>query len=202
MKNKNDRPMAEGICVWCKSTFIGKRCYILSGRKKCCSASCHGRYARSHQKRLGRKPVHGDSRTPIYDRWRGMVKRCTKPYETAYKNYGAKGVTVCREWETSYVSFRTWALKNGFKKELQIDRIDNAKGHSPENCRWVTPKQQQNNRRNNIKLPSGETPMEASLRLGMTKRAVYQRIKAGVPPELAASMPPGTIFNKRSKLTK
>jgi len=65
-----------------------------------------------------------------------------------YKDYGGRGITVCQEWRT-FEPFQAWALANGYAENLSIDRIDNDKGYSPENCRWVTEKQQSRNTRRN-----------------------------------------------------
>lgn len=65
------------------------------------------------------------------------------------KNYFDRGITVCEEWN-DYVKFKVWALNNGFKKELQLDRIDNNKGYYPANCRWTTRKINNHNKTNTI----------------------------------------------------
>jgi hypothetical protein len=81
-----------------------------------------------------------------------MRYRCFKPTCTAYHKYGAKGISVCPEWDKSFETFRDWAMKNGYADSLTIDRIDPHGDYSPYNCRWVTQKVQQNNRSNNIYL--------------------------------------------------
>lgn len=85
----------------------------------------------------------------IYWCWKAIKQRCLNPKCSAYHNYGARGITVCDEWKT-FEPFLEWCLSNGWKKGLDIDRIDNDKGYSPDNCRYVTRKQGTNNRRMTI----------------------------------------------------
>ncbi len=89
--------------------------------------------------------THGETDTRLYRIWRGIHARCENPKRWAYKYYGARGVTVCKEWHR-YEAFRNWALANGYADDLTIDRIDNRRGYSPDNCRWSTRLTQSRNR--------------------------------------------------------
>lgn len=81
----------------------------------------------------------------VYNIWYNMKRRCYNKNSKDYKNYGAKGINVCAEWLNDFLSFYNWALSNGYKETLTLDRIDNYGNYCPENCRWVTMKQQHRN---------------------------------------------------------
>jgi len=92
---------------------------------------------------------HGLSGHPIYQVWYGMNRRCYNKNCYSYRNYGGRGISVCDEWRNNVKIFADWAFKNGYKKELQIDRIDNYGNYEPSNCRFVTNKKNSRNRRTN-----------------------------------------------------
>ena len=103
---------------------------------------------------------HGMYKCRLYRIWhrmlnRGGAKQCADV--SIKKDYHDRGITVCEEWLV-FENFRDWALANGYSDEKQIDRIDNDKGYCPENCHWVTPKENMNNRRNTLRLEDG-TPL-------------------------------------------
>ena len=78
-----------------------------------------------------------------------MIYRCTNPSHRNYRYYGGRGIKICDEWLNDKESFYKWAINNGYKEGLQIDRIDTNGDYEPSNCRWTTSKQNCNNRRNN-----------------------------------------------------
>lgn len=84
------------------------------------------------------KYKHGLHGNELYCRWKNMKRRCYDKKAPNYINYGGRGISVCDEWKDNYAAFYNWAINNGYKKELQIDRRDNDKNYEPSNCRFVT----------------------------------------------------------------
>lgn len=88
----------------------------------------------------GNNLKHGLSKTRLHKEWRGILHRCKNQSASHYEYYGGKGITVCEQWVNNFVNFYNWAINNGYDDSLTLDRIDNNKGYSPYNCRWVTHK--------------------------------------------------------------
>ena len=98
------------------------------------------------------KATHGESRTRLYRIWRNIKSRCYNPKFPRYVDYGARGIAMCAEWETSYERFRDWAIENGYRSDLFIDRKDNDGNYGPDNCRWVDVTTSNLNQRSNHRL--------------------------------------------------
>jgi len=146
------------------------------------------------RKRIGRPPKHGASCggkiARIYREWSSIKRRCLSPLCASYKHYGAVGISICDDWRNSFEVFRDWALSNGYSDSLQIDRIDNSKGYSPTNCRWVTSKQNAYNRRNSIQFGNWVSTSDVAKKLGMSRQGIRYRIKSmGLSTPQAANMP-------------
>lgn len=67
-----------------------------------------------------------------------MKQRCKNPNHQDYKYYGGKGIKICQEWRKDFMAFRKWAIANGYKKDLVIDRINNDEDYKPDNCQFIT----------------------------------------------------------------
>ena len=118
----------------------------------------------------------------IYNIFHGMRQRCNNKNCSAYKNYGAKGIKVCPEWDSAmgFRSFYKWSIENGYQDNLTIDRIDNSKGYSPDNCRWITNSEQQRNKTNNVKVEFDGEEMffpDISEKTGLNEKTLRERYK-------------------------
>lgn len=94
----------------------------------------------------GNHYVHGMTGTRLYYCWNSMWSRCLYKTVGSYRLYGGRGISVCKEWST-FEGFKKWALANGYKSNLTLDRKNNNRGYCPSNCRWSTPTKQALNRR-------------------------------------------------------
>ena len=95
---------------------------------------------------------HGESNTRLYRIWLGIKGRCYNKNKDTYKFYGGRGIKVCNEWLLKYNNFKDWAISKGYEDNLTLDRIDVNGNYCPENCRWITRKDQSNNTRRNFLL--------------------------------------------------
>lgn len=126
----------------CGKTVEKRKCHVVTGQIRSC-----GCLLEKARKTAGRKnKTHGMKNTRIYRIWNGMKNRCNNPNSCNAHYYYERGITVCKEWE-SFEVFYEWAQKSGYRDDLSIDRIDNDKGYEPQNCRWVSAKEQAHNRR-------------------------------------------------------
>ena len=122
--------------------------------------------------------THGHSYHPIYNIWRGMINRCERPSDRYYRNYGGRGIAVCQAWHDAG-TFIEWAHASGWRDGLQIDRIDNDGNYSPENCRFVTRKENCRNTRHNVLVTFREItkPLAAwAEQFGLRWRTLHNRI--------------------------
>ena len=114
--------------------------------------------------------------------WHAMKARCYNPNSISYKYYGQKGIGVCAEWREDFTAFERWSLQNGYAPNLTIERVDNSKGYCPENCKWATQQEQQNNTSYNHLLTfrgMTHTLKQWSEITGVSYTALYNRVRRG-----------------------
>ena len=135
-----------------------------------------------------RNRTHNKTHTRLYSIYRSMKYRCYYKNNPSYNNYGGRGISVCEEWLNDFMAFYNWAMDNGYKDGLTIDRINNNGNYEPSNCRWATRKQQQNNMRSNVFLEvDGEkhTIAEWSEITGLNHSTICGRLRRGKSPKEA-----------------
>ena len=125
--------------------------------------------------------THGMAKSHIYKVWRGIINRCENSNVKSYKNYGGRGIKVCKEWH-KFENFYKWSEKNGYIKGLEIDRIDYNGNYEHDNSRWITHKENSNNKRNTIFITiNGITKPETvwEEENGLRKGLIRERIALG-----------------------
>lgn len=140
---------------------------------------------------MARKYEAFDSYSRLYAIWKGIKRRCLNPRYHSYSHYGGKGVSICEEW-LSYSSFRDWALENGYKDNLSIERLDNNGNYCAENCVWAGRQEQNNNTSRNhfVEYKGGVyTLAELSMICGIKQNTLLYRIKRGWDVERATDTP-------------
>ena len=126
--------------------------------------------------------IHGKRNTRLYRIWSNIKTRCYNVNDPHYSNWGGRGVVICDEWINDFQSFYNWSISNGYNDTLTIDRIDNDGNYEPSNCRWITVKEQNQNKRNVILLTYEDKTMSLtawSKYLNIGKDTVRQRYHKG-----------------------
>ena len=119
----------------------------------------------------------------LYPLWKSVKYRCYCKTSKDYANYGGRGIVMCDEWKNDFLVFYNWAISNGYKEDLTIDRIDNNGNYEPSNCRWADWKtQNRNTRRNRLLFYNGKTlcVSEWAETIGIKCGTLFQRIRKGM----------------------
>lgn len=141
----------------CNKEVEVKGVYLTTGQVRSCGCLVHDTSRENALKRnkgnkFGEK--HGKSHTRLYKIWKGMKRRCYSKTCETYKNYGGKGIEVCKEWKDNFENFYSWAMDNGYNDQVKrgectIERKDYNGNYEPNNCEWKTIQEQQSNKRTN-----------------------------------------------------
>ena len=183
----NEKRQKNGIlyfykCICeCGQEKIVNGYYLMSNKVKSCGCLKHKGTNFSH--RLGRPDT--------YSHWSNIKTRCFNKNNKKYKSYGGRGITVCKEW-LDFKNFHYWAINNGYKKGLSIERIDVNGNYEPDNCKWIPMEQQSKNRRCVINYSLNGKKMninEWTKFLGCGKETIRERIKRGWTIEKALTTP-------------
>lgn len=184
----------QNIYLNCKCSCgiirLVRKTALIHGRSKSCG--CLTREINSYVNK-----THGLSKTMLYKAWNSMIGRCTRKTDPAYYRYGGIGISICDRW----LDFQCFYDDNVslFSHGLTIDRIDNYKGYSPDNCRWVTKSEQTENKKNTIFLTLNGVKKripEWSKIIGLPYELIRKRLKWGWSDEKILTTPP-----RETKLT-
>lgn len=184
---KSNKPLWVCKCE-CGNISIVDGSRLKSGNTKSC-----GCLMLQVAKENGKKCKHGMKGSRIYEIWHGIKARCYNPNNKDFKNYGARGVTVCTQWKNDFEAFYNWATTHGYAEGLTIDRIDNDGNYEPSNCRWVSTREQNRNKRNIVWLEyngATKTLSEWSRETGISVSVISNRLKRGWSIEDALTIKP------------
>ena len=173
----------------CGKEYLVPDSELICGRRKGCRKCC--------------KKTHGMTNTKLFNIWQSMKQRCNDKNSDKYCFYGERNIKVCDEWMNNFMNFYNWAINNGYKNTLTIDRIDVNGNYEPSNCRWVDMKTQANNKRNNRFVDyKGQkyTIAELSEKFNINYSCLFYRIQNGWDIEKAVSTKPKKGRNQYEKI--
>lgn len=185
-ENQGKRVMWKCKCD-CGSVITTRMDNLTRGGSQSCGCYNKERTHQTHTK-------HGESNTRLYSIHKKIKSRCYDSNNNRYSDYGGRGIEVCEEWQ-KFEPFRDWALANGYRDDLTIDRIDVDGNYEPSNCRWATNQRQQNNRRDNHYITyNGETHTIAEWAhlIGIKENTLVYRFIHGWDVERALTTPTAT----------
>lgn len=169
----------------CGAEIIASIGQVRSGNTTSCGCFAKEKL-RSRNEKMAK---HKCTRSPTWNSWSAMRRRCQKQDDKDYHKYGARGIVVCERWQ----SFENFMADMGERPEgMTIDRVDNNGNYEPENCRWATPLQQSRNSRNSVVIEyQGEKHCVAewAALVGIEVKTLQYRIRSGWDVEKALSTP-------------
>jgi hypothetical protein len=162
---------------------------LLTGNTKSCG--CYNSDLTKQRNLKHGAKNRNQSRNRLYEIWVDMRRRCNSTTHNRAKNYSLKGIRVCDEWN-DFLVFQDWAIKNGYNDSLSIERIDNDKNYCPENCKWISMKDQAKNRTTNHYLTLNgktQTLTDWAIETGINRTTITGRLRKGWSVERALTEP-------------
>lgn len=166
----------------CGTEVRARKDSVLSGAIVSCGCNRREKAHYSGIKHAQSCITHNMSKTRLYGIWRSMKSRCYNKTCGGFQNYGGRGVTVCDDWKNSFEKFKDWAISNGYKDNLSIDRINVKGNYEPTNCRWITMLDQQSNKTTNHYITYQNktlTLSQWSRELNIPISTIFNRIRRG-----------------------
>lgn len=190
--NSNGRALWRCHCE-CGNEIIRTGNTLLQGNTKSCGCLVADASSENGKKRA----THGLSNSRLFHVWMDMRVRCRDKNEKSYKNYGGRGIKVCEEWNNDFLSFYEWSISSGYDESAPrgsytLERINTNGDYSPENCKWVTMQEQQNNKRcNRFITYNGKTQTMAqwARELNINYTLLKSRFRSGWSVEKAFTTP-------------
>jgi len=181
-KNRTTRWICKCICG---NISIVRGTSLKNGRTQSCGCLNREYLAKKRTK------IYNLSKTPEYAAWGSMLNRCFNPKNKAFKNYGGRGIAVCEEWKTNFLTFYCQMGERPSPKH-SIDRIDNESDYTLNNCRWATQTEQANNNRRNFRITLHDWTMNLNqwaTFVGMSRYTLQTRLRSDWPPAKAIFQP-------------
>lgn len=184
-----DRRLQEYLCLCDCGNYCNRTINNLKTKNRVHSCGC---FNLERIKKIEHKghPKHGLWNTRLYKIHDAMKGRCINQNNYAYKYYGGRGICVCDEWlgENGFKNFYKWALENGYSEELTLDRIDTNSNYTPNNCRWITRKEQMENTRRTRKITHNNETHSLTWwakKYGIPRTTLFYRLERGLSFEEA-----------------
>ncbi len=194
--SKSGKRMWRCVCD-CGNESVVQTSNLTSGHVKHCQQCGYKELAK-------KRTTHGKRRTKLYTKWHSMIRRCEEKSCKSYKDYGAKGIKVCKEWHDPE-KFFIWAENHGYEEGLEIDRIDAKGNYCPENCRFITRLENANNKTNNrIIFHNGEekTLAEWARYYGVNYHYLYKKLSKGYSFDEAIKMTRAVVAEAKAEQPK
>lgn len=168
---------------------------LMTGHKTSCG--CYGRDRLGNDNR-----THGQTGSRLFKIYHGIKARCYNKNFNEYDRYGGRGIGLCKEWLDNPQSFFDWSLQNGYNDDLTIDRIDNNGNYSPENCRWITRKEQNSNTSRNVIYEYNGEALNLSRiceKYGINYSTIRKRLKCGMSIKEAVETPINKSYSRSKR---